>query len=252
MPEILILQHADWELPGAYGDMLAERKLTARVVRPDRGESLPDVRDVAAVIAMGGPMSVNDDATLPWLTAEKQFVDAAVAADVPYFGTCLGAQLLAAALGAPVYPGPEPEYGMHSVTLTSQAGQDPAFAGLSGAVEVFQWHGETFDLPAGAILLAGSRDYPHQAFRAGRLAYGLQFHLEVTPELLATWLAVPQCREEARHHLGHDAEEQLAKQVHAAEGSLRGLARHIFLRWLTAIDADRREQPAEVPRQIGR
>jgi GMP synthase (glutamine-hydrolysing) len=247
MPEILILQHAEWELPGAYSDLLAERNLHGRVVRPDLGEALPEVRDVAAVIAMGGPMSVNDDDVLPWLAAEKQFVRAAVTADVPYFGTCLGAQLLAAALDAPVYPGLEPEYGMHAVTIVPEAADDPVFAGLTGAVDVFQWHGETFDLPVGADLLASSEDYPHQAFRVGRLAYGLQFHLEVTPELLATWLAVPQCRLEARQHLGHDAEEQLTKQVHTAQAGLRELARRIFHRWLAAAGRPPRPRAATSP-----
>jgi GMP synthase (glutamine-hydrolysing) len=242
MPELLILQHADWELPGAFGDMLAERHLRSHVVRPDLGDALPDVRDFAAVIAMGGPMSVNDDADLPWLTAEKHLVRAATTADLPYFGTCLGAQLLAAALGARVYRGPQPEYGMHPVTVAPAATDDPTFAGLADQIDVFQWHGETFDLPTGAVRLAGTPDYPNQAFRIGRLAYGLQFHLEVTPQLLATWLAVPQCLDEARQHFGNDADQHLTKQVQAAETRLADLARHIFHRWLAAIDDDTRRQ----------
>jgi GMP synthase-like glutamine amidotransferase len=236
MPEILILQHADWELPGAYGAMLAERGLRARVVRPDLGAALPDVREFSAIIAMGGPMSVNDDIDLPWLVGEKRLIAAAVAADLPYFGTCLGAQLLAAAVGACVYRDAEPEYGMHPVTITPDAARDQVFADLPDQIDVFQWHGETFDLPAGAVRLASSADFPNQAFRIGRHAYGLQFHLEVTPALLATWLAVPDCLDEARRHLGHDADKQLTKQVQEAEPRLLALAGHIFHRWLAAID----------------
>jgi GMP synthase (glutamine-hydrolysing) len=240
MPRILILQHAGWEVPGAYGDMLAERNLRSHVVRPDLGQDLPDVRDFSAVIAMGGPMSVNDDRDLPWLTAEKQLVRSVMTADLPYFGTCLGAQLLAAALGACVYREGQPEYGIHPVTIAPEAARDPVFAGLPDQVNVFQWHGETFDLPADALRLAGSADYPNQAFRIGRLAYGLQFHLEVTPHLLGTWLAVPQCLAEAQRHLGHDADQQLTKQVRAAETQLRDLARHIFHRWLDAVGGEPR------------
>lgn len=236
MPEILILQHADWELPGAYGDLLAERGLRAQVVRPDLGDRLPDARDVSAVIAMGGPMSVNDDIDLPWLAAEKRLIAAAVAADLPYFGTCLGAQLLAAALGACVYRDGPPEYGIQPVIITPAAAGDPVFAGLPRQIDVFQWHGETFDLPAGAVRMAGSADYPNQAFRVGRRAYGLQFHLEVTRDLLATWLAVPDCLDEARRHLGHDADQQLTKQVRESETRLLSVARHIFERWLATVD----------------
>src|SRR5689334_10054921 len=100
MTRILVLQHADWELPGCYGDVLLERDVQVQVVRPDHGEPLPDRRRFDGILAMGGPMSVNDESTHPWLRAEKQLIAAAVAAGTPYFGACLGAQLLAAALGA--------------------------------------------------------------------------------------------------------------------------------------------------------
>jgi GMP synthase-like glutamine amidotransferase len=233
MPDVLILQHADWEVTGAYGAMLAERRLQGHVVRPDLGERLPDVRGFAAVIAMGGPMSVNDD--LRWLPAEKRLIADAISADIPYFGTCLGAQLLAAALGARVVKDGPPEYGLQPVSITPEGAGDPLFAGLPESLSVFQWHGETFELPAGGICLARSDDYPNQAFRIGRRAYGLQFHLEVTPELLDTWLAVPQCRDEARQHLGHDADEQLTKQVRTSGDQLLGVARHVFDRWLAAV-----------------
>lgn len=235
MPDILLLQHADWELPGTYGDVLAARHHHVRVVRPDRGEALPDWRDFDAVLAMGGPMSVNDEAELPWLAQEKALVAAAVTADLPYFGACLGAQLLASALGAEVYRGPRPEYGMHTVVLSPAGQADPVFTGLATRLDVFQWHGETFDLPPGGVRLAGSPGLPNQAFRVGRRAYGVQFHLEVSGALLATWLDVPGCRDEARRELGHDAEALLAKQMHAADADMAALARLTFGRWLDLI-----------------
>jgi GMP synthase-like glutamine amidotransferase len=228
---VLVLQHADWELPGCYGDVLQDRGAQTFVARPDQDERLPDWRDFDAILAMGGPMSVNDDTRLLWLRDEKTLIAEAVAAGTPYLGVCLGAQLLAAALGAPVYPGPRPEYGMHPVDLSPAARTDPVFGGVLPRLEVFQWHGETFDLPAGAVALAGSPGYPHQAIRVGDRAYGLQFHLEVSRELLAKWLAVPDCLAEAQRALGPDAEEQLTRQLQAAEIEMLAHARYIMTAW---------------------
>jgi GMP synthase-like glutamine amidotransferase len=232
---VLVLQHADWEVPGYFGDVLGERAVGVRVIRPDLGEPLPAQPTGEAILAMGGPMSVNDDADLPWLRDEKRFIAEAVAAGTPYLGACLGAQLLAAALGARVYPGPRPEYGMHAVELTSAAATDPVFGGLPAHLEVFQWHGETFDLPDGAVALAGSAGYPHQAMRVGERAYGLQFHLEVTVDLLDRWLAVPGCLAEARRALGPDAGDELRKELAVAEAGMLAVARHVCTNWLGLI-----------------
>lgn len=232
---ILVLQHADWELPGCYGDVLVERAARVHVVRPDLGEPLPDHRWFDAILAMGGPMSVNDEARLPWLGPEQRLIADAVTNGVPFFGACLGAQLLAAALGARVYPGPRPEYGMHEVTTTAAATADPVFGGLSERLEVFQWHGETFDLPTGSVALATSPVYPNQAFRAGDRAYGLQFHLEVSLDLLDKWLAVPDCLAEARTALGPDAAQRLTGELRLAEEAMLRLARRVFNRWLDLL-----------------
>jgi GMP synthase (glutamine-hydrolysing) len=232
---VLVLQHADWELPGVYGDVLTGHGAQLHVARPDQDERLPDWREFNAILAMGGPMSVNDEARLPWLRGERRLIAEAVAAGIPYLGVCLGAQLLAAALGAAVYPGPRPEYGMQPVDLSDAAPTDPVFAGIPPCLDVFQWHGETFDLPAGAVRLAGSAGYPHQAIRAGDRAYGLQFHLEVSQELLAKWLAVPDCLAEAHRALGPDAEGQLTAQLAAAETEMLAHASHIATAWLNLI-----------------
>jgi GMP synthase (glutamine-hydrolysing) len=236
MPRVLVLQHADWELPGCYGDVLAKRGAQVRVARPDHGEPLPDWRRFDAILAMGGPMSVNDEVGLPWLREEKRLVEAAVADDVPYLGACLGAQLLASALGARVYPGPRPEYGMHRVAGCAGSRTDPVFDALPPQFDVFQWHGETFDLPTGAVPLVESPGYPHQAIRAGQRAYGLQFHLEVSSELLAKWLAVPACLQEARRELGPDAEERLTRDLQVAEAGMLALARRLFTSWFDLIN----------------
>jgi GMP synthase (glutamine-hydrolysing) len=233
MPEVLVLQHADWELPGYFGDLLAEHGVPARTVRPDLGEPLPDWRAADAILAMGGPMSVNDP--LPWLDPEQRLIRDAVTAGVPFLGACLGAQLLASAFGAAVYPGPRPEYGMHQIATTPDARLDPLFRQVPARAQVFQWHGETFDLPIDATPLAESRGYANQAFRLGHRAYGLQFHLEVTADLLAKWLAVPACAAEAHDALGPDAEALLAAELNREEIQMLRLARLVFTGWLDLI-----------------
>jgi len=174
--DVVVLQHIACEPPGAFEDVLIAAGADIHRVELDEGEPLPSWQDYVAIVAMGGPMSVNDDAELPWLTAEKAAIGEAVRAGVPYFGACLGAQLLAASLGARVYAGPEPEVGVLPVTLTAEGAADPLFAGLPRSFPTLQWHGDTFDLPEGATLLASSPAFPNQAFRYGRAPYGIQFH----------------------------------------------------------------------------
>ena len=174
---VLVLQHIACEPPGAYEDVLLERGASIHRVELDEGESLPDWRSFDAIVAMGGPMSAGDDSELPWLTDEKRVIGEAVRKGVPYWGVCLGVQLLAASLGARVYAGATPEVGVMPVSLTEEALSDPVFTGLPRDLLTFQWHGDTFDLPEGGILLASSPAYPNQAFRWGVGAYGVQFHL---------------------------------------------------------------------------
>jgi GMP synthase-like glutamine amidotransferase len=139
-----------------------DREVSIERVEVDAGEPIPDWREFDAIVAMGGPMSVNDP--FDWLATEKLVVAEAVRAGAPFFGACLGAQLLAASLGAAVYPGPAPEVGLLPVTLGDAALADPVFAGLPRQPLTLQWHGETFDLPDGAVALASSPAYPNQAF----------------------------------------------------------------------------------------
>lgn len=141
------------------------------------GNPIPALADIDMLIVMGGPMSVNDEAGHPWLVAEKQFIRKAIAAGKPVLGICLGAQLIAASHGAKVYPNVHKEIGwlpvMAANNLPEHAFRFPA------QTTVFQWHGETFDLPAGATLLASNPACRHQAFQIGRNAIGLQFHPEI-------------------------------------------------------------------------
>jgi GMP synthase-like glutamine amidotransferase len=201
-------------------------------VQLDEGEPLPDWRDFGAIVAMGGPMSVNDDAELPWLTVEKQTIAEAVRAGLPYFGACLGVQLLAASLGARVYPGPSPEVGILPVRLTEAAREDPVFSGLPAEFLTLQWHGDTFDLPDGGVALAGSPAYANQAFRWGDRAYGVQFHLEVDPELAREWAAVPSYAEYLDRVLGPGSLPRLIGELETNADGMGAHARALFERWL--------------------
>ena len=191
MTRALVLQHIRCEPPGLFSGMLNERGVAIDTIELDEGGELPDWREIDLVMAMGGPMSVHDEAEHPWLAGEKRWIAAAVRAGVPYFGVCLGAQLLAASLGAPVHTGQTPEVGVLPVAVTAAAGGDPVLGVLGEQFPALQWHGDTFGIPAGAVHLARSEAYPNQAFRFGETAYAVQFHVEVTGEMLAKWGHVP-------------------------------------------------------------
>lgn len=232
---ILLLQHAEWEVPGVYGELLDSRGWQVVPCRLDLGDRSPDWTLFDGILAMGGPMSVNDHATLPWLADERALVAAAVRKGVPFFGVCLGAQILAAALGARVYPGPRSEFGMGRVRMADASRGDPVFDGLPRELSVFQWHGETFDLPAGAVLLATGDDVRHQAMRVGRAAYGVQFHMEISTALLTAWLAIESCHREIVHANGPGGPAALLTELRTAEDLMLRLAARVFGRWLDLV-----------------
>lgn len=231
--DVLVLQHIACEPPGVFEDVLLERGATIRRVELDEGEPLPPSLDgLAAVVAMGGPMSVNDEESHPWLVAEKRLIRAAVEAGVPFWGSCLGVQLLASSLGAAVRAGDAPEVGVLPVFPTDAAADDPVFAGLDWPRPTLQWHGDTFDLPAGATLLATSPAYPHQAFRVGGVAYGVQFHVEVTAEMADEWARVPEYEQAAQAVLGPGGLERLLADYRATLPTMLEGGRALFGRWV--------------------
>ncbi len=154
--------------------------------------------EAAGMIFLGGPMSVNDD--LDFIHAEIAILQRAIAKGTPVLGVCLGAQLIAKALGARVYANPVKEIGWAPITVLDAA--DRLFRGINAQEDVFHWHGETFDLPPGAELLASSERCRHQAFRVGDRIYGLQFHPEATPEMIREWLREDEGRGELRDAMG--------------------------------------------------
>ena len=180
MSSALVVQHLEPEGPVLIGSALAAAGVDVTVVRTDRGDAVPDAVDgIDGLVVMGGPTSARSDDGFPSRRAEIALLRAALDAGVPTLGVCLGAQLLAAAGGGEVRAGTGLEVGWGTVALAPEAATDPLLAGIRGALPVLHWHGETFTLPPGAVLLASSDAYPHQAFRLGPAAWGLQFHLEV-------------------------------------------------------------------------
>jgi GMP synthase (glutamine-hydrolysing) len=231
---LLVLQHIACEPPAAFEDELRSRGLDVLRVELDEGDALPDWRDFPAIVVMGGPMGAYDEAEHDWLAPEKRLLREAVEGGVPVWGVCLGAQLLASALGARVYRGERPEVGVLPVELTAEAADDPVFAAAPASFPALQWHGDTFDLPEDATLLARSAAYPNQAFRIGA-SYGLQFHIEVPLSLATDWGEVPAYAQSLESTLGPGALDDLLAAVADQENVTVPLARALFGRWLEQV-----------------
>ena len=155
----------------------------------------------------------------------------------PFFGACLGVQLLASALGAPVYPLAQAEVGLLPVIRTQEGVVDAVVGGLAEPLVTLQWHGDTFDLPEGGVLLASSPAAPNQAFRYGDAAYGIQFHLEVTPEMAEQWSAVPEYSAALTATLGEEGGKAFLADAVARHEELGGQAQQLIGSWLDLIDA---------------
>jgi GMP synthase-like glutamine amidotransferase len=227
----VVLQHIRCEPPGIFEAVLDEHGVDVIRVELDEGDPLPDWRDAELVVAMGGPMSVNDESAHGWLAGEKHWIASAVSAGVPYFGVCLGAQLLAASLGASVRRGESPEVGVLPVTLTSNGLADPVFSVLGGEFAALQWHGDTFELPSGAVHLGRSAAYDNQAFRV-RGAFAVQFHLEVTPAMFEEWSEVPAYVASLQAKFGVGGFEVLSEMFETSREEMARSARLLFERWL--------------------
>lgn len=191
--------------PGTVADGLEALSAAWRLVRLDRGEPLP--LEPEALIVLGGTMSVHDEKTFPFLKELKECIRECVQQGSPYLGICLGGQLLAAALGAPVIRNRWQEVGTCTVSLTEQGIADRLFRDTGPCLSTFQWHNDSFNLPAGGVLLASSSTCPHQAFRIGAHAWGLQFHPEVTPSIITAWSTAEGHPEQVTRRLVSDWEQ---------------------------------------------
>src|SRR5215216_6502570 len=229
----LALEHLRADPVGIFGDVLEERGIGLHVVRLEQGEPLPDWRDYDLLVVMGGAMSVWEEDEFPWLVDAKRAIRAAVLAGMPYFGVCLGSQLLASAFHTRVYLGPEPELGANQVFLTAAARRDPVFRGFPPDVEVFEFHRCHFDLPPGAVRLARSPRYLNQAIRYGRVAYAIQCHLEPSLAEIRAWFDDSPhllAQFESRH--GPGSVEAFFDEYAKFLPFLQRTGRQLFGRWL--------------------
>ena len=233
------LQHAPFEGLGSIEDWAKEQRHRFTATRLFAGQCLPALATFDWLIVMGGPMSVHDENEHPWLRREKRFLGETIRAGKVVLGVCLGAQLIAAALGARVCRNRYKEIGWFPVELTA-AGQGTAiFEGFGAKTVVFHWHGDTFDLPRGAIHVARSRACENQAFMLGDRVVGLQFHLETTPtsvrlmrEHLPADLAPGPFAQSAAAILGDE------RRFRRINGLMRGL--------LSALEAAQQRRPTQL------
>jgi len=186
MKSLYILQHIESEPLGIWEEELNRWRARSKRIEVWKECNLPSAEATLGAIVLGGPMNVAETDRYPFLAREMDYLKQLAERDVPVIGVCLGAQLLAAALGATVAPGSRREIGYTTVTLTPAGAESTLLRGFPMELPVFQWHGQGFSLPAGAVLLARSGSYPNQAFRY-RNAWGFQFHMEVTPAMVENW-----------------------------------------------------------------
>jgi GMP synthase-like glutamine amidotransferase len=219
------LTHVPFEGPAGIADWAQARRHALTVTPLYAGYPPPDAASYDWLVVMGGPMGVGDEAAYPWLVVEKRAIRDAIDAGKTVLGVCLGAQLIAEVLGARVYRNAHPEIGWMSIELTPEALESPLFGFLPPSLQVFHWHGDTFDLPPGAVHLARSGACAHQAFSCAGRVLGLQFHLESTPASVRD--LVTHCADEIRPApYVQGAERMLAaapEEYRAINGALFGI-----------------------------
>jgi GMP synthase-like glutamine amidotransferase len=236
MKPVAIFRHVRSEGPGYFATVLERRSIPHRLIAVDDGEPLPrSARAFSGLVFMGGPMSANDD--LPWIAPSLALVQDAVRQDVPLLGHCLGAQLMARALGGEVQPAAVKEIGWGEVTVSDNALAREWFGARAGFT-AFHWHGETFSLPPGATRVLGNAHCANQAFVLGK-HFGLQCHVEMTAALVRSW-----CRggaaeiEAAAASPGVQTAAQMQEALEERVTLLHVVAERVYARWLEGLVAD--------------
>jgi GMP synthase (glutamine-hydrolysing) len=227
--KLLVFQHSAAEPLGVLDPLLRRTGFRVRYVNFGRDpRAQPDVSRYDGLVVLGGPMNVDQADAYPHLHTEIAAIREAMRLQVPVLGICLGAQLLATALGATVRPNLVREIGWYRLQLTAAARADRLFRHFDGSEHVFQWHAYTFDLPAGAVHLASTPTCSHQAFRFGERAYGLQFHLEADEALIRRWLHVPGYRAEIEAEGGAPKVDAILRDTHGHIPSALSLGERVF------------------------
>lgn len=237
MARILVFQHVAHEILGTFHPLLKSAGFRIKYANFGRTpEPVVNMDGYDGLVVLGGPMGVYEASTYPHLSHEIRCIHQAVREHKPVLGICLGAQLIAAALGAPVTKHHETEIGWYDVSLTDEGKADPLLKDLRPTEKIFQWHGDTFEIPPGAVWLARSSACDHQAFRYGANVYGFQFHLEVDEPMIERWLLVP----ENQGQLGSGVADQIRRDTKAHVTHLKGLSGSVFSGFLNLFGSKSR------------
>lgn len=233
MKPVAIFRHSPTEGPGYFATYLESRDLPRRLIAVDEGEAVPErATDFSGLVFMGGPMSVNDD--LPWIAPVLDLIRAAVAADIPVLGHCLGGQLISKALGGTVRRNPVKEIGWGEIEVADNPEARAWFGPDLSRFESFHWHGETFSIPPGAVRIMGNRHCENQGFVLGR-SLGMQCHVEMTQDLIESW-----CRSGADEIAGANSPavqkpEQMRQAMQEKLVNLRAVATRLYDRWTEGL-----------------
>lgn len=238
MRKVLVCQHVSYEILGTLNPLLKAHSLRIRYVNFDRHpHSHPRLSGYDALVILGGPMNLDQSDEYRHLKHEIELIQGALKQDIPILGICLGAQLIAAALGAAIRRNPVKEIGWYDLCLTEAGKKDPLLAPLQDCKKIFQWHGDTFDIPDGAVHLAKTKDCPHQAFRYGDKVYAFQFHPEVDEAMIYRWLKVPRHVEELAALRGLIDPEQIRAETPQHIDKMKQLSTQVFGAFIELIGA---------------
>lgn len=207
MKRVLTIINIEDDPTGYVGELLEEHGILYDVIDAT-AKPIPDPTAYDAMIVFGGPQNANEEDKYPYFLQEKDALHKAIVQEIPVLGICLGGQLLASVLGGTVKKHTLTEIGFSEVQCTD----DPLYAGLTKQQMVYQWHEDTFSIPAGAVRIATSEKTENQAFRYGRNAYGIQYHIELTPTMLNTWLHEPSLKQEITGALGEDEYKRIVSE----------------------------------------
>ncbi len=242
MRKILVCQHVPHELLGTLNPLLKESGFRIKYVNFGRNpEARPSLEDYDGLVVLGGPMNCEEVEKYPNLSHEVRLIQEAIDKKKPVLGICLGAQLMARALGAAVKPNPEKEIGWYPLNLNTEGEQDILLRHLKGLVRTFQWHGDTFDIPRGAISLASSPLCANQAFKYGDKAYALQFHLEVDQAMIERWFTVDNNREELEFLKDKIFPQQIKEETKNYINPLTEKGELVFKEWIKLFGEEKKK-----------
>ena len=232
IPRVLALQHADPEHPGLIADAVHKAGGTLETVRGDLGQAVPSsLEGYSGLIIMGGPQSVYEEDTFPYLRDEKRLARQAIDNNIPLIGVCLGSQIIADVLGAEVHPSGGVEIGWKDVTRSAEVADDPVLSPLPQTFTPLHWHGDVYDLPDGATSIGSSEMTPVQGFTYGETTYALLFHLEMTEQQITEMATL--FPDDVRR--GGLQPETLLSETPAHAAALKPIATEIFTRWAKLI-----------------